>query len=164
MFDVAPSELLLVAVVALVVIGPKDLPRAMRVVGKWLGKARTLSRHFRSGIDEMIRQSEMEEMEKRWAEENAKLLAENQGGENQTASASASPQPAQFSDDPAEQNIVFTTPADLEVKQPDTDIEPASVTASTDTATSSSSHEITEAAASSTPATPKQPDQQEKQS
>ena len=43
MFDVAPTELLLVAVIALVVIGPKDLPRAMRFVGQWVGKARRMN-------------------------------------------------------------------------------------------------------------------------
>jgi sec-independent protein translocase protein TatB len=76
MFDVAPTELLLVAVVALVVIGPKDLPRAMRVVGQWVGRARGMARHFRSGIDEMIRQSELEEMEKKWREENERIMRE----------------------------------------------------------------------------------------
>lgn len=50
MFDVAPTELLLVVVVALVVIGPKDLPKAMRFVGKWVAKARGMARHFRSGL------------------------------------------------------------------------------------------------------------------
>lgn len=77
MFDVAPTELLLVAVVALVVIGPKDLPRAMRVVGQWVGKARGMARHFRSGFDNMIRESELEEMEKKWKEENARIMAAN---------------------------------------------------------------------------------------
>ncbi len=77
MFDVAPTELLLVALVALVVIGPKDLPRAMRFVGNWVGKARGMARHFRSGIDEMMRQSELEEMEKKWAAENARIMAEH---------------------------------------------------------------------------------------
>jgi sec-independent protein translocase protein TatB len=76
MFDVAPTELLLVAVVALVVIGPKDLPRAMRVVGQWVGRARGMARHFRSGIDEMIRQSELEEMEKKWRDENERIMRE----------------------------------------------------------------------------------------
>ena len=66
MFDIAPTELLLVAVVALVVIGPKDLPKAMRIVGNWVGKARGMARHFRSGIDTMIRESELQEMEKKW--------------------------------------------------------------------------------------------------
>ncbi|WP_232476187.1 Sec-independent protein translocase protein TatB [Flavisphingomonas formosensis] len=76
MFDVAPSEFLLLAVVALVVIGPKDLPRVMRVVGQWVGRARGMARHFRSGLDEMIRQSELEEMEKRWAAENERIMRE----------------------------------------------------------------------------------------
>ncbi len=77
MFDVAPTELLLVALVALLVIGPKDLPRAMRFVGNWVGKARGMARHFRSGLDEMVRQSELEEMEKKWAAENERIMREH---------------------------------------------------------------------------------------
>jgi len=77
MLDVAPTELLLVAVVALVVIGPKDLPRAMRFVGQWIAKARGVARHFRTGIDEMIRQSELEEMEKKWASENERIMRDH---------------------------------------------------------------------------------------
>jgi sec-independent protein translocase protein TatB len=77
MFDIAPTELLLVALIALVVIGPKDLPRAMRFVGNWLAKARGVARHFRSGIDEMIRQAELEEMEKKWAAENERIMREH---------------------------------------------------------------------------------------
>ncbi|MBC9032343.1 twin-arginine translocase subunit TatB [Sphingomonas sp. JC676] len=76
MFDVAPTELLLVAVVALLVIGPKDLPRAMRIVGKWVGRARGIARQFRSGIDTMIRESELAEMEKQWAAENERIMRE----------------------------------------------------------------------------------------
>ena len=68
MFDVAPTELLLVVVVALVVIGPKDLPKAMRFVGKWMAKARGMARHFRSGLDTMMREAELEELEKQWRE------------------------------------------------------------------------------------------------
>ena len=77
MFDIAPTELLLVAVVALLVIGPKDLPRAMRFVGQWIAKARGVARHFRSGMDEMIRQAELEEMEKKWAAENERIMREH---------------------------------------------------------------------------------------
>ncbi len=76
MFDVAPTELMLVAFVALVVIGPKDLPRAMRLVGKWVGRARGVARQFRSGIDTMIRESELAEMEKQWAAENERIMRE----------------------------------------------------------------------------------------
>ena len=53
MFDIGSSELLLTIIVAIVVIGPKDLPRALYKVGQVVGKARAMSRHFRAGIDEM---------------------------------------------------------------------------------------------------------------
>ena len=77
MFDVAPTELLLVAVVALVVIGPKDLPKAMRVVGYWVGRARGVARQFRSGFDAMVREAELAEMEKQWSAENARIMREH---------------------------------------------------------------------------------------
>jgi sec-independent protein translocase protein TatB len=76
MFGIDSSELLVVALVALVVIGPKDLPRVMRTVGYWVGRARGMARHFRSGIDAMIRESELEEMEKKWKEENERIMRE----------------------------------------------------------------------------------------
>ena len=74
MFDVAPTELLLVAIVALVVIGPKDLPRLMRTVGQWAGRARAMARHFRTGLDAMIQQAELEEMEQKWKAENERIM------------------------------------------------------------------------------------------
>lgn len=76
MFEIGGTELLLIAVVALVVIGPKDLPNALRTVGRYTGKARAMTRHLRSGFDEMMRQAELEEMEKQWAEHNRKIMAE----------------------------------------------------------------------------------------
>lgn len=77
MFNIDSSEFLLVAIVALVVIGPKDLPRAMRVVGYWVGKARGVTRQFRQGFDNMVREAELEEMEKRWAAENERIMREH---------------------------------------------------------------------------------------
>jgi sec-independent protein translocase protein TatB len=74
MLDIAPSEMLAVAIIALLVIGPKDLPRVMRVVGQWVGKARGMARHFRSGFDNMIREAELEDMEKKWKEENERIM------------------------------------------------------------------------------------------
>jgi len=75
-FDVAPTEFLLVAVVALVVIGPKDLPRVMRTIGQWVARARGVARHFRSGLDTMMREAELEEMEKKWKAENERIMRE----------------------------------------------------------------------------------------
>lgn len=74
MFDIGSSELLMIVIVAVVVIGPKDLPRALYKVGQLLGKARAMSRHFRSGVDAMIREVELEEMEKKWAAENRRIM------------------------------------------------------------------------------------------
>lgn len=76
MFDIGSTELLMVAVVALVVIGPKDLPKTMRVVGHWVGKARGLARQLRSGFDEIVRESELADLEKKWSEENARIMRE----------------------------------------------------------------------------------------
>ncbi|MEZ0244161.1 MAG: Sec-independent protein translocase protein TatB [Sphingomonas sp.] len=77
MFDVAPTELLMVGIVALLVIGPKDLPKAMRFVGKWVGKARGVARQFRTGMDTMIRESELADMEKQWAAENERIMRDH---------------------------------------------------------------------------------------
>ena len=62
LLDFGWSELMLIGVVALVVIGPKDLPKALRVAGIWVRKARTLSREFQSSVEQMIREAELDEM------------------------------------------------------------------------------------------------------
>lgn len=74
MLDFNFSEWAVVALVALIVIGPKDLPKAMRVLGYWVGRARSVARQFRSGFDEMIREAELAEMEKKWKEENERIM------------------------------------------------------------------------------------------
>ena len=74
MFDIGWDEMLLTAIIAIVVIGPKDLPRALRTAGQWIGKIRRVSGHFRSGIESMIREAELEEMEKKWREQNAAIM------------------------------------------------------------------------------------------
>ena len=74
MFDIGYSELLLIAVVALVVIGPKDLPRVMRMVGGWVGKGRAMTRHVRAGFDTMMREAELDEMQKQWAKQNEEIM------------------------------------------------------------------------------------------
>jgi sec-independent protein translocase protein TatB len=74
MFDIASSEFLLVMLVALVVIGPKDLPRVLSAVGKWVGKARGVAAQFRSGFDDMVRESELADLEKKWKAENDRIM------------------------------------------------------------------------------------------
>lgn len=77
MFDLGASELLLIVIIAVIVIGPKDLPLAMRTAGQWMGKIRRVSGHFRSGIDTMIREAELEEMEKKWKAQNEAIMEEH---------------------------------------------------------------------------------------
>jgi sec-independent protein translocase protein TatB len=75
-FDIGASELLVLVIVAIVVIGPKDLPMALRTAGRWVAKMRSVSNHFRSGIETMIREAEMEEMERKWKEQNERIMRE----------------------------------------------------------------------------------------
>lgn len=79
MFDVGATELLVIVVVAIIVIGPKDLPLAMRTAGRWIGKMRRISGHFRAGVDAMIREAEMEEMEREWRDRNARIMRSHPG-------------------------------------------------------------------------------------
>ena len=74
MFGVDSSELFLIVLVAVVVIGPKDLPRVMREVGRWVGKARNMASQFRLGVDQMMRETEIAELEKKWREQNEAIM------------------------------------------------------------------------------------------
>jgi sec-independent protein translocase protein TatB len=74
MFGVDSSELAVVAILALIFIGPKDLPKVMRTVGYWVGRVRGMARHFTSGLETMVREAELEEMEKRWRDENERIM------------------------------------------------------------------------------------------
>lgn len=92
MFDIGASELLMIAVVAIVVIGPKDMPLALRTAGRWIAKMRKMSAHFRTGLDAMIREAEMEEMEKKWKAQNEKIMRQfPQGGPAGTEQTGAYP-------------------------------------------------------------------------
>jgi len=64
MLDFSISHILIVLIVALVVVGPKDLPRLMRTLGQWLAKARRMADEFRKSFDDMARQAELDELRK----------------------------------------------------------------------------------------------------
>lgn len=77
MFGVDSGELLIIALIAVVVIGPKDLPRVMRTVGEWIGRARSMANQFRSGVDQMVRESEVAELEQKWREQNEAIMRDH---------------------------------------------------------------------------------------
>jgi sec-independent protein translocase protein TatB len=64
MFDIGWSEMLVIGAVALVVIGPKELPGALKTFAYWMKQARKMAREFQSGVDDMIRQAELDEAKK----------------------------------------------------------------------------------------------------
>jgi sec-independent protein translocase protein TatB len=74
MFGFDSAEIAIIAVLALIFIGPKELPRVMRTVGYWVGRVRGMARHFTAGIEDMVRQAELEEMEKKWRQENERIM------------------------------------------------------------------------------------------
>jgi sec-independent protein translocase protein TatB len=62
MFDIGWTEILLIAVVAVVVVGPKELPRVLVSVGRWVTKGRALAREFQDGVQTVMREAELDEL------------------------------------------------------------------------------------------------------
>jgi sec-independent protein translocase protein TatB len=125
-FGLSWSHMLLVLVVALVVVGPKDLPKLMRKMGQWTAKARGMADQFRRSFDEMARQSELDELRKELDElRNTRPLAgvEQQLNDAMTGPAvsleldpiAADPEPAPEAD---------AEPGEPAPAQPDTPLKP----------------------------------------
>lgn len=64
MFDIGWGELLVIACVALVVIGPKDLPFALRTAGRWAAKARAMAREFQDHVEDLMRETQVDDMKR----------------------------------------------------------------------------------------------------
>lgn len=62
MFDIGWSEIAIIALIALIVIGPKDLPKVLKTIGYWVGKARSLTREFQKGVEDLIKEAELDEV------------------------------------------------------------------------------------------------------
>ena len=108
MFDIGALELLMIVIVAVLVIGPKDMPLAMRTAGRWIGKVRKVSAHFRTGIDAMVREAELEDMEKKWKARNEEIMRDHPpSGE---AAATPSAESATMTGPPPVERIVPEAP------------------------------------------------------
>ena len=64
MFDIGWTEVTFILIFAIIVIGPKELPRVLRTVGQWVGKAKSMTSEFRGHVDDMIRDTELDEVKK----------------------------------------------------------------------------------------------------
>src|SRR5882757_1533528 len=73
MFGIDSPEILVIAIVALIVVGPKELPGLLRGWGKWMAKMRGMASEFRGHVDEMVRQSELDEVKKQIVDSTADL-------------------------------------------------------------------------------------------
>src|ERR1700761_7498083 len=80
MFDIGWSELLVIAVVALIAIGPKELPGVLRMVGQWMGKARRMAAEFQGQFQEAMREAEMADLKKSFDEVKEAATGLTSGG------------------------------------------------------------------------------------
>jgi sec-independent protein translocase protein TatB len=64
MLDIGWTEILVITVVALFIVGPKDIPKALRTIGIWIGKLKSLSREFQNTVEDAVRDSELDEVKK----------------------------------------------------------------------------------------------------
>ncbi len=131
MFDIGWTEIAIIAVVALVVIGPKDLPGVIRAVGRWSGKARKVTRDFQRNFETMAEENELAEVRREIAEANRELAnagrvpsdadtpAASDDG-NDIAGGSTSPEPGPTEPDPTGPASSTATPA-----SPDADDTPS---------------------------------------
>jgi sec-independent protein translocase protein TatB len=122
MFDIGAAELLVILIVAVMVIGPKDLPLAMRVAGRWIGKIRRVSAHFRSGIDAMVREAELEDMEKKWKAQNEEIMRRSAALTEAEAGAPVMTGPPPIDTPPAD--AAPARPAVVNIGSASTDIDP----------------------------------------
>lgn len=79
MFDIGLPEMFIIGVLALIVVGPKDLPKTIKLVTTWIRKARMMARDFQSGVDEMVRESELGDVKKQLTEGSSALKKELEG-------------------------------------------------------------------------------------
>lgn len=112
MFDIGASEFLLIVIIAVIAVGPKEIPNALRTAGRWIAKIRKVSGHFRSGVETMIREAELEEMEKQWRDQNAAIM-------NAHPAASASAEAAMTCPNPGTPEDTGPPSADAEVPATD---------------------------------------------
>ena|SRR6185437_5759520 len=112
MFDIGFSEVLLIFVIALIVLGPEKLPRLASQVGRWIGRARSMARQFREQLEEEVN---LEQVRK--AHEKPQKAAPSEAGPNDTASTAQSTTP-QNSSAETPTNIHGSTPQSAEGTQP----------------------------------------------
>ena len=117
MFDIGWSELVVIAVVALIAIGPKELPGVLRMVGQWMGKARKMASEFQGQFQEAMREAEMADLKKSFDEVKDVATGLNPANvmtslQNDVSDALAIDKPVDAAAAATGEPVVPTTPAD----------------------------------------------------
>lgn len=121
---------MMIAVVAIIVIGPKDLPKALRTIGQWVNKIKGMAREFQTHVDDMVRESELDDLRKTAKSmTDLKLDAPIQTDYSPTAPASV-PKPPETA--PEKPELTATTPPADTTSPAETHSEPQSETAGSD--------------------------------
>ncbi len=146
MFDIGWSEMAVIAVIALLIIGPKDLPRVLRVAGQWAGKARRVAREFQGNIEQLVRESEVDQIKKE-AEEISRydVKSELEQSIDPTGDLARAVDPSTIEEesattDPADASP-FTAPGSSPLASPDATADAESSSASPPTSSSAPSAE-----------------------
>ncbi len=116
MFDLAWTEMAVVAAVAIIIIGPKELPRVLRTVGQWVRRLRRMASEFQDSVDEMVRDSELDDLRNQIEEASPDRLGQQfSDAIDPTAASGDTPKdkPADWSTRPSEPAI--EPPADTPV-------------------------------------------------
>jgi sec-independent protein translocase protein TatB len=117
MFDIGWSELLVIAVVAIVVVGPKDLPRLMRTFGHYMGKVRSMAADFQRQFEEAVRDSELDEVRKAMHEVRATASAATAAIDKQLMTPQPKPASSSSVSPPASTETVAEMPPKPRAKQ-----------------------------------------------
>ncbi|WP_424631258.1 Sec-independent protein translocase protein TatB [Bradyrhizobium sp. SYSU BS000235] len=128
MFDIGWSELVVIGVVALIAIGPKELPGVLRMVGQWIGKARRMASEFQGQFNEAMREAEMADIKKQF--DDVTSAAKDMSPTNLLTSISKDVEDAVKLDPPAPTTPASPTPetfAEAEAHTPPADVPSSNV-------------------------------------
>jgi sec-independent protein translocase protein TatB len=133
MLDVSWQEIMVIAAVAVIVIGPKDLPNAIKTVAQWVRKAREMAGEFQRGVDEMVREAELADVRKQVEQATSGVVDDvTKIADNTIGEVKQSVDPGGEIEKALQAPDTFATPPSLEPLGPPAPVDSASLPATTE--------------------------------